>query len=237
VLWVADITYLRNAEGWLYLAAVQDAHSGQIVGWSMTIHMRANLVGNALQMALGGRRPSPGPIDHSDQDSQNVSLACGRAARQAGIAISMGSRGDAYDNAVAETFFVTLKRNSSTGRPRPSRLELQSAVFEHIEAFHNCHGRHSTLGIVPPADYEQTQTRATSINTKPTKHLSNPCRPKRQVRQPCCTSVRSRKRLRFAAPRLEGRQAGDAELGIDYPPLGLLLEPLGQRIERCSVQP
>ena len=114
VLWVADITYLRSGEGWLYLAAVQDSYSRAIVGWSMATHMRASLVVDALRMALGRRRPGRGLIHHSDQGSQYVSLAFGRAARQAGIAISMGSRGDAYDNAVAETFFATLKKESST---------------------------------------------------------------------------------------------------------------------------
>jgi transposase InsO family protein len=106
----ADITYLRTGEGWLHLAAVRDAYSRQIVGWSMTTHMRASLVVDALKMALARRRPPPGLIHHSDQGGQYVSLAFGRAAREAGIAVSMGSRGDAYDNAVAETFFATLKK-------------------------------------------------------------------------------------------------------------------------------
>jgi putative transposase len=96
-MWVADITYLRTGEGWLYLAAVQDAYSRLIVGWSMATHMRATLVVDALTMALARRRPEPGLIHHSDQGGQYVSLAFGRAAREAGIAVSMGSRGDAYD--------------------------------------------------------------------------------------------------------------------------------------------
>jgi putative transposase len=166
VLWVADITYLRSGEGWLYLAAVQDAYSRAIVGWSMATHMRASLVVDALHMALGRRRPGPGLIHHSDQGSQYVSLAFGRAARQAGIAVSMGSRGDAYDNAVAETFFATLKKELVNRRSWPSRLELQSAVFEYIEAFYNRQRRHSTLGMVCPAEYEQTQTTQISIKIK-----------------------------------------------------------------------
>ena len=155
VLWVADITYLRTGEGWLYLAAVQDAFSRQIVGWSMATHMRASLVVDALQMALARRRPDPGVIHHSDQGSQYVSLAFGRVAGQAGIAVSMGSRGDAYDNAVAETFFATLKKELVNRRSWPSRLELQSAVFEYIEAFYNRQRRHSTLGMLSPVAYEQ----------------------------------------------------------------------------------
>jgi len=155
VLWVADITYLRTGEGWLYLAAVQDAFSRQIVGWSMATHMRASLVVDALKMALARRRPDPGLIHHSDQGSQYVSLAFGRAASEAGIAVSMGSRGDAYDNAVAETFFATLKKELVNRRSWPSRLELQSAVFEYIEAFYNRQRRHSTLGMLSPVAYEQ----------------------------------------------------------------------------------
>jgi putative transposase len=153
LLWVADITYLRSGEGWLYLAAVQDSYSRAIVGWSMATHMRATLVVDALEMALG--RPGPGLIHHSDQGSQYVSLAFGRTARQAGIAISIGSRGDAYDNAVAETFFATLKNELVNRRSWPSRHELQSAVFEYIEAFYNRRRRHSTLNMLSPANYEQ----------------------------------------------------------------------------------
>jgi putative transposase len=155
VLWVSDITYLRTGEGWLYLAAVQDTYSRAIVGWSMATHMRASLVVDALKMALARRRPGPGLIHHSDQGSQYVSLAFGRAAREAGIAVSMGSRGDAYDNAVAETFFATIKKQLVNRRSWPSRLELQSAVFEYIEAFYNRRRRHSTLGMLSPTDYEQ----------------------------------------------------------------------------------
>ena len=155
VLWVAEITYLRTGEGWLYLAAVQDAYSRQIVGWSMTRHIRATLVVDALNMALARRRPQPGLIHHSDHGSQYVSLAFGRAARDAGIAVSMGSRGDAYDNAVAETFFATLKKELVNRRTWPDRLELQSAVFEYIEAFYNRQRRHSTLGMLSPIAYEQ----------------------------------------------------------------------------------
>jgi putative transposase len=154
VLWLADITYLRTWEGWLYLAAVQDAYSRVIVGWSMAAHMRSELVVDALGMALARRRPEPGLIHHSDQGSQYVSLGFGQTARDAGIAISMGSRGDAYDNAVAESFFATLKKELVHRNSWPTRRELGSAVFEYIEAFYNRERRHSTLGMLCPIDYE-----------------------------------------------------------------------------------
>jgi len=159
VLWLADITYLRTWEGWVYLAAVQDAYSRAIVGWSMADHMRAELVIDALQMAVARRRPTPGLIHHSDQGSQYVSLGFGQAARDAGIARSMGSKGDCYDNAVAESFFATLKKELVHRRSWPARRELKSEVFEYIEAFYNRTRRHSTLGYFSPLDYENRTLR------------------------------------------------------------------------------
>jgi putative transposase len=153
-LWVADITYLRTWEGWLYLVAVQDVFSRRIVGWSMADHMRTELVTDALQMALVKRRPDPGLIWHSDQGSQFVSLAFGQQARAAGIAQSMGSRGDCYDNAVAESFFATLKKELIHGRSWPSKAELRTEVFEYIEVFFNRRRRHSTLGFLSPEQFE-----------------------------------------------------------------------------------
>jgi putative transposase len=155
VLWVADITYLRTWEGWLYLAAVQDAYSRRIVGWAMTEHMRTELVADALQMAVARRRPEPGLIHHSDQGSQYVALGFGQQARDVGIAVSMGSKGDAYDNAVAESFFATLKKELVHRQSWPSRRDLSSAVFEYIEAFYNRQRRHSTLGYLSPEEYER----------------------------------------------------------------------------------
>jgi putative transposase len=153
-LWVADITYLRTWEGWLYLVAVQDVYSRRIVGWSMADHMRTELVTDALQMALAQRRPAPGLIWHSDQGSQFVSLAFGQQARAAGIAQSMGSRGDCYDNAVAESLFATLKKELIHGHSWPSKAELRTEVFEYIEVFYNRRRRHSTLGFLSPAQFE-----------------------------------------------------------------------------------
>src|SRR5205823_1118983 len=126
--WSADITYISTWEGFVYLAHVQDLFSRLIVGWSMADHLRSELVVDALEMALARRRPDPGLVHLSDQGCQYVSLAFGRAAGEAGIAVSMGSRGDAYDNAVAETFFASLKKERANRRPWPSRLELPSAA-------------------------------------------------------------------------------------------------------------
>jgi putative transposase len=164
VLWVADITYLRTWEGWLYLAAVQDAYSRRIVGWAMTEHMRTELVADALQMAVYRRRPEPGLVHHSDQGSQYVALGFGQQARDAGIAVSMGSKGDAYDNAVAESFFATLKKELVHRQSWPSRRDLSSAVFDYIEAFYNRQRRHSTLGYLSPEEYEREKLTPTNKN-------------------------------------------------------------------------
>jgi putative transposase len=155
VMWVADITYLRSWEGWLYLVAVQDLYSRRIVGWSMADHMRADLVVDALNMAIARRRPEAGLIHHSDQGSQFVSLAFGHACAKAGIARSMGSRGDCWDNAVAESFFATLKKELIRRQSWPTRADLRQAVFEYIEIFYNATRRHSTLGMLSPIQFEK----------------------------------------------------------------------------------
>ncbi len=154
VLWLADITYLRSREGWLY-AAVQDAYSRTIVGWSMADHMRTELVVDALNMALHRRRPDRGLVHHPVQGSQHVSLGFGQAARDAGLAISMGSGGDAYDNAVAESFLTTLKKELIHRRLWPTKRELGSAVFKYIATLYNREHRHETLGMLSPAEYEE----------------------------------------------------------------------------------
>jgi len=153
-VWVADITYLRTWQGWLYLVAVQDLFSRRIVGW-LQDHMRAELVTDALEMALARRRPQPGLVWHSDQGSQFVSLAFGQKARAAGIAQSMGSRGDCYDNAVAESFFATIKKELVHRRSWPTKDELRSEIFDYTEVFYNRERHHSTLGQRSPAEYER----------------------------------------------------------------------------------
>jgi len=129
----------------------------------MAEHMRSELVLDALQMGLERRCPDPGLIHHSDQGSQYVSLTFGQKARDAGVAVSMGSRGDCYDNAVAESFFATIKKELVHRQPWPTRRELSSAIFEYIEAFYNRQRRHSTLDYLSPEQYENQST-TTAIN-------------------------------------------------------------------------
>jgi putative transposase len=154
-LWVADVTYVRTSEGWLYLAAILDCFSRRVVGWSMADHLRTELVADALEMALSRRRPGQGLIHHSDAGTQYTSLAFGRRLRQAGIAPSMGSVGDAYDNAVAESFFGTLKRELVHRHAFPTRAAARTALFDYIEVFYNRRRLHSTNGQLSPAEYER----------------------------------------------------------------------------------
>jgi putative transposase len=160
-LWVADITYLPTLAGFLYLAAIIDAWSRRVVGWSMAGHMRTELVTAALDMALVRRRPTPGLIHHSDHGSQYTSLAFGRRLAEAGIAPSMGSVGDAYDNAMAESFFASLETELIDRSAWATRGEARLAVFDYIEAFYNRQRRHSSLGYLSPDEFERRYRPAT----------------------------------------------------------------------------
>ena len=154
-LWVADITYLPTWRGFLYLAVILDAYSRRVVGWAMADHLRAELVVDALEMALWTRRPCPGLIHHSDHGSQYTSLAFGGRCREAGIAISMGSVGDCYDNSLAESFFATLECELVARSRWRTRAEARMAVFDFIEGFYNPRRRHSALAYLSPAEYER----------------------------------------------------------------------------------
>lgn len=134
LLWVADITYVPTWSGFLYLAIVLDAFSRRIVGWSMATTLHTKIVLDALDMALWRRRPS-GVIHHSDQGSQYTSLAFGERCREAGVRPSMGSVGDAYDNAMAESFFATLECELLDRRRFKTQAEARIAIFEFIEGF------------------------------------------------------------------------------------------------------
>jgi putative transposase len=153
-LWVADIKYLPTAAGWVYLAAVVDCFSRRVVGWSMRDDLHAELVVDALEMAVARRQPGPGVIHHSDQGSQYVSLLFGQRCREAGIEISMGST-SAYDNAVAESFFASLTKDLLRRRNFRRRDEARTAVFDYIEAFYNPLRLHSTLDYLSPVNYEK----------------------------------------------------------------------------------
>ena len=152
-LWVADITFVPTASGFLYLAVVLDAWSRKIVGWSMANHLRAELVLDALEMAIGQRRPG-NVIHHSDQGSQYTSLAFGKRCSEAGVRPSMGSVGDAYDNAMCESFFATLECELLDRRRFASQAEARMACFSFIEGWYNPVRLHSALGYRSPMNYE-----------------------------------------------------------------------------------
>jgi len=153
LLWVADITYVPTAAGFLYLAVVLDACSRRVVGWAMSTRLFTQLVLDALEMALATRRPN-GVIHHSDQGSQYTSIAFGQRCRQAGVRPSMGSVGDAYDNAMCESFFATLECELLDRRRFKNQAEARMTVFEFIEGFYNRRRRHSAIGYLSPVDYE-----------------------------------------------------------------------------------
>jgi putative transposase len=147
LLWVADITYVPTATGFVYLAVVLDACSRRIVGWSMASTLATRLVLDALDMALATRRPNS-VIHHSDQGSQYTSIEFGQRCREAGVRPSMGSVGDAYDNAMCESFFATLECELLDRRRFKSQAEARRGIFEFIEGFYNCRRRHSALGYL-----------------------------------------------------------------------------------------
>jgi transposase InsO family protein len=152
--WCADITYIHTGEGVLYLAAVLDLCSRKIVGWSMADHMRSKLCVDALQMALMGRRAEPGLIVHSDRGVQYASEEYQRVLAGHQAICSMSAVGDCYDNAVAESFWGTLKTEEVYQRKYATRAEARSAIFEYIEVFYNRKRRHSSLGYVSPEAFE-----------------------------------------------------------------------------------
>ena len=154
-LWVADITYVPTWEGFLYLAVILDAFSRKIVGWSMKEQLHTELVLAALEMAVWKRHPSEGLIHHSDHGCQYTALRFGERCQRAGIRCSMGSVGDCYDNAMAESFFATLECELLARQPFHTRNEARTALFEYIEGFYNRQRRHSALAYLSPDAYER----------------------------------------------------------------------------------
>lgn len=166
-LWVADLTYVPTWAGFLYLAVVLDAFSRRIVGWDISDSLEAAGVVRALSMAIEQRRPK-GVIHHSDQGSQYTSLGFGLRCKEAGVRPSMGSVGDAYDNALCESFFATLEHELLARRPLKTKAEARMALFCFIEGFYNPHRRHSSIGQKSPMDFEkQYRTRQHGLSTAP----------------------------------------------------------------------
>ena len=157
-LWVADSTLVSTGEGPLYLAVALDACTRRVVGWAMRTTLESEIVTAALEMAIGRiGPPSTGLVHHSDRGGQYTSFAFGRRCREAGISLSMGSRGDCYDNAMAESFFATLECELLDRSRFGTRAAAQSAIFEFIEAWYNRRRRHSALDYRSPIDYERSR--------------------------------------------------------------------------------
>ena len=156
-LWVADITYVRSKEGFVYLAFILDACSRKVVGWSMATHLRTEIVVDALQMAIARRKPSPGLVHHSDGGVQYTSLSFGKRLEDEGLLPSMGRVGSSYDNALAEAFVATLKTELLYRSSWPTREVVKTAIFEYIEGFYNTRRRHSALGYLSPAEFEEVK--------------------------------------------------------------------------------
>ncbi len=154
-VWATDITYVPTREGWLYLAVVMDLFSRRIIGWAMAECIDRHLVLAALDMALKGRRPPEGLLHHSDRGSQYASEDYQRALAARGIRCSMSRKGNCWDNAVVESFFSTLKTELVHRVDFLTRAAAKSALFEFIEVFYNRKRRHSSLGYVSPAEFEQ----------------------------------------------------------------------------------
>jgi putative transposase len=151
--WVSDFTYIDTAEGWLYLAIILDLFSRKVVGWAMSEHMNTALVETALRMALQTRQPSIPLLHHSDQGSQYTSADYQNSLAGANIQLSMSRVGNCYDNAVAESFFATLKAECVTSQFATQAL-ARTTIFEYIEVWYNRQRLHSTLGYLSPAEFE-----------------------------------------------------------------------------------
>jgi transposase InsO family protein len=154
-VWLADITYIPTREGWLYLAVVEDLYARRIVGWSMAEHLESRLVVDALEMAVQRRLPDEGLLAHSDRGSQYASEHYQLLLARHGITCSMSRKADCWDNAPMESFFASLKKELVHDADFATRAEARAAIFEYIEVFYNGQRRHSSLGYVSPAEYEQ----------------------------------------------------------------------------------
>jgi transposase InsO family protein len=159
--WVTDITYVWTAEGWLYVAIVIDLYSRRVVGWSTGESLETILCLKALSMALGHRKRLQGLTHHSDRGVQYASDDYRKVLKARGIECSMSRRANCWDNAVAESFFGTLKTELIYRRPWPTKESARDAIGEYIEVFYNRIRRHSTIGYVSPAKFEESRLRKT----------------------------------------------------------------------------
>ena len=152
--WIADFTYIWTAEGWLYVAAVVDLYSRRVVGWSMSATMTAQLVTDALIMAIWRRGKPDALLHHSDQGSQYTSQQFQRLMADHGVTCSMSRSGNVWDNAAMESFFSSLKTERTARKVYRTRDEAKADVFDYVERFYNTKRRHSTIGYVSPVDFE-----------------------------------------------------------------------------------
>jgi putative transposase len=155
--WTADITYIPTREGWLYLAVVEDLYSRRVVGWSMADHMESRLVVDALELAVQRRWPGEGLLAHSDRGSQYASEHYQQLLGKHGITCSMSRRANCWDNAPMESFFASLKKELVHAADFATGAQARAEIVEYIEVFYNSKRRHSSLGYVSPAEYEQTE--------------------------------------------------------------------------------
>lgn len=154
LVWVSDITYIKTAEGWLYLAAVMDLYSRKVVGWSLARHMKLELVNDALLMAIGRRKPEPGLIHHSDRGTQYACNEYRRVLQSHGMVSSMSRSGNCLDNAVAERFFGTLKTECRLSWRDMTVNAVKRDIVDYIEMFYNSERLHSYNGYLSPNDFE-----------------------------------------------------------------------------------
>ncbi len=155
VLWVADITYVPTREGFLYLACVLDVCTRRCVGWAMRDTLATEIVTAALDMAVLRARPAPGLVHHSDHGAQYTSAVFGQRCQEAGIVPSMGTVGDAFDNALAESFFATLECELIDRKTFVTRDEARTKIFDYLEVWYNARRRHSALDYLSPIEYER----------------------------------------------------------------------------------
>jgi putative transposase len=174
-LWVGDITYVRTWEGWLYLSTIIDCFSRRVIGWAMADHVRTELPLTALRMALARRNPSGTLIHYTDRGCQYTSEAYNTVLESHGVRSSLSRPGNCWDNAVAESFFSTLKLDPLYRHSGPTRAAARSAILEYLEGFYNRERRHTTLGNLSPADYESAHAAVCSAQQTCPSNRAGPC--------------------------------------------------------------